>query len=184
MKDVPGINVEPVTAWLEANVTGARGPFLFEIIAGGHSNLTYRLVGSDGRAYVLRRPPLGHRLASAHDMSREHRVIAGLQRSNVPVPTALGLCTDETVNDAPFYVMGFVDGVILRDAAIVEKVYDEPTRRRAGEQLVDVLADLHAVDVDAIGLGDLARKDDPTTIGQTVTRVSTPGGKHDQTTAN
>src|SRR6185295_52508 len=89
MKDVPGINVEPVTAWLEANVTGARGPFTFDAIAGGHSNLTYRVVGSDGSAFVLRRPPLGHRLASAHDMGREHRIIAGLQRSDVPVAKAL-----------------------------------------------------------------------------------------------
>ena len=95
MNDVPGIDIEAVTAWLEANVPGARGPFTFEVIAGGHSNLTYRVVGADDSAFVLRRPPLGHRLASAHDMSREHRVIAGLQQSAVPVAPALGLCTDD-----------------------------------------------------------------------------------------
>jgi aminoglycoside phosphotransferase (APT) family kinase protein len=157
MKDVPGINVEPVTVWLEANVTGARGPFRFEIIAGGHSNLTYRLVGSDGSAYVLRRPPLGHRLASAHDMSREHRIIAGLQRSNVPVPTALGLCTDETVNDAPFYVMGFVEGHVVRDLAGAESALTAVARRHASESLIDTMAAIHAVDLDACGLTDLGK---------------------------
>jgi aminoglycoside phosphotransferase (APT) family kinase protein len=157
MKDVPGINVEPVTVWLEANVAGARGPFLFEIIAGGHSNLTYRLVGSDGSAFVLRRPPLGHRLASAHDMSREHRVIAGLQGSDVPVPTAFGLCTDETVNDAPFYVMGFVEGHVVRDLAGAESALAPVARRHASESLIDTMAAIHAVDLDACGLADLGK---------------------------
>jgi aminoglycoside phosphotransferase (APT) family kinase protein len=157
MKDVPGINVEPVTAWLEANVTGARGPFLFEIIAGGHSNLTYRLVGSDGSACVLRRPPLGHRLASAHDMSREHRIIAGLQGSNVPVPKALGLCTDATVNDAPFYVMGFVEGHVVRDVTVAESALTPVARRQASESLIDTMAAIHAVDLDACGLTDLGK---------------------------
>ena len=157
MKDVPGINVEPVTAWLEANVAGARGPFLFELIAGGHSNLTYRLVGSDGSAYVLRRPPLGHRLASAHDMSREHRIIARLQGSNVPVPTALGLCTDQAVNDAHFYVMSFVEGHVLRDLAGAESALSPGARRQASESLVDTMAAIHAVDLDACGLTDLGK---------------------------
>ncbi|MEY2415830.1 MAG: hypothetical protein QOH53_1164 [Ilumatobacteraceae bacterium] len=157
MKDVPGINVEPVTAWLEANVIGARGPFLFELIAGGHSNLTYRLGGSDGSAYVLRRPPLGHRLASAHDMSREHRVIAGLQGSSVPVPTALGLCTDETVNDAPFYVMGFVEGHVVRDLAGAESALAPAARRQASESLIDTMAAIHDVDLGACGLIDLGK---------------------------
>jgi len=157
MKDVPGINVEPVTAWLEANVIGARGPFLFEIIAGGHSNLTYRVVGSDGGAYVLRRPPLGHRLASAHDMSREHRIIASLRDSDVPVATALGLCVDETVNDAPFYVMDFVDGHVVRDVAAAESALRPEARRQASESLIDTMAAIHAVDLDKCGLTDLGK---------------------------
>lgn len=159
MNDVPGINVEPVTAWLEANVAGARGPFTFDIIAGGHSNLTYRVAGSDGAAYVLRRPPLGHRLASAHDMSREHRIIAGLQGSNVPVAPALGLCIDEAVNDAPFYVMGFVDGYVVRDLATAESTLSPAARRQAGESLVDTMAAIHAVDLDACDLADLGKHD-------------------------
>ena len=115
--DVAGIDVAAVTAWLADNVDGAVAPFRFDIIAGGHSNLTYRVTGADGRRFVLRRPPLGHVLASAHDMGREHRIIAGLQDSAVPVPPALGCCDDPAVNGAPFYVMGFVDGHVVRDRA-------------------------------------------------------------------
>ena len=159
MKDVPGINVEPVTAWLEANVTGARGPFAFDVIAGGHSNLTYRVAGSDGSAYVLRRPPLGHRLASAHDMGREHRIIAGLRGSNVPVAEALGFCADEAVNDAPFYVMDFVEGHVVRDLAGAESALTPVARRQASESLVDTMAAIHAVDLDDCGLADLGKHD-------------------------
>jgi aminoglycoside phosphotransferase (APT) family kinase protein len=77
----------------------------------------------------------------------------------VPVAPAIGLCTDESVNGSPFYVMGFVEGHILRDAATVEKVLDEDARRAAGQSLVDVLAEIHAVDVDSVGLGDLGRRE-------------------------
>jgi aminoglycoside phosphotransferase (APT) family kinase protein len=99
---IPGVDVASVTAWLEGNVAGARGPFAFDVIAGGHSNLTFRVTGSDGTRFVLRRPPLGHVLASAHDMSREHRILAGLQDTAVPVPPVLGFCDDLGVNGAPF----------------------------------------------------------------------------------
>ncbi|MDP9463530.1 MAG: phosphotransferase family protein, partial [Actinomycetota bacterium] len=159
MNDVPGINVERVTEWLKANVDGARGPFSFEIIAGGHSNLTYRVDGSDGRAYVLRRPPLGHRLASAHDVGREHRIIDALQGSAVPVAPALGLCTDDSVNDASFHVMGFVDGHVVRDQAVAELALTPNSRARASESIVDTMASIHAVDLDACGLADLGKHD-------------------------
>ena len=157
MNDVPGINTSLVSQWLEANVAGARAPFSFEVIAGGHSNLTFRVVGSNGDAFVLRRPPLGHRLASAHDMSREHRIISALQTTAVPVPPSLGLCTDESVNDAPFYVMGFVEGHVVRDREIAERALTPSARRHAGESLVDTMAAIHAVDLDACGLADLGR---------------------------
>src|SRR4051794_16855600 len=159
MGEIAGIDVAKVSAWLEANIPGSAAPFTFELIAGGRSNLTFRVSDSAGNHYALRRPPVSHVLPTAHDMTREHRIISALGPTNVPVAPALGLCKDAEVNGAPFYVMGFVDGVILRDATIVEKVYDEPTRRIAGERLIDVLVDLHAVDVDAIGLGDLGRKE-------------------------
>ena len=159
MNEVPGINVEGVTRWLSANVSGATDPFTFHVIAGGHSNLTYRVEGADGNAFVLRRPPLGHRLASAHDMSREHRIIAGLQSSAVPVAPSLGLCTDESVNGAPFYVMGFVDGHVIRDREIAEALLTHDARRGASESLVDTLAAIHSVDLDACGLNDLGKHD-------------------------
>ncbi len=154
---IKGVEVEPVTAWFEANVDGARGPLHFDLIAGGHSNLTYGVTDAAGQRYVVRRPPLGHVLATAHDMSREHRIISALGATEVPVPPALGLCTDESVNGAPFYVMGFVDGNVIRDAATAEKLLDIDQRRRAGESVVDVLAAIHAVDVEAVGLGDLGK---------------------------
>jgi len=157
--DVPGVDVPAVSAWLEANVAGAVGPFVFDVIAGGHSNLTFRVTGGDGAAFVLRRPPLGHVLASAHDMGREHRIIHALQGSAVPVAPALGYCDDTTVNGAPFYVMGFVDGHVLRDRAGSEAVLDLAGRRRASESIVDTLAAIHAVDLDAVGLADLGKHD-------------------------
>ncbi len=153
-----GINEQRVTSWFVDNIEGALAPFEFSIIAGGHSNLTYRLVGADGRAFVLRRPPLGHVLATAHDMEREHRIVSAVGQTNVPVARCWGLCTDVEVNEAPFYVMNFVEGVVLDNP---DKAVDlaPDTKRALAFALVDVLADLHAVDVDAIGLGNLAKRD-------------------------
>jgi aminoglycoside phosphotransferase (APT) family kinase protein len=146
-----------VTEWLVTRVAGATAPFRFEVIAGGHSNLTYRVTGADGTAYVLRRPPLGNVLASAHDMGREHRVIAGLQNSGVPVPPVYGMCEDPSVIGAPFYVMGFVQGHVLRDVAAAEQLLTPVAREQAGRSLVDTMAAIHAVDLDAAGLSDLGR---------------------------
>ncbi len=154
---VPGVDVERVTAWLTDNIEGVAAPFHFDVIAGGHSNLTFAVTGADGRKLVLRRPPLGHVLASAHDMGREHRVISGLQNTDVPVPEALGFCDDPDVNGAPFYVMGFVDGHVLRDAAASAAALDEAARSNASRSLVDTMAAIHAVDLDAAGLADLGR---------------------------
>ena len=153
-----GFDVERVGAWLVEHVEGARAPFDVELITGGRSNLTFRVTGADGRRFVVRRPPLGHVLATAHDMAREHRIISTVGRTDVPVPQTLGLCTDETVNGAPFYVMDYVDGVVLDSPEAAAHLPLE-LRRPACEHLVDVLADLHAADVDEIGLGDLARRD-------------------------
>jgi aminoglycoside phosphotransferase (APT) family kinase protein len=156
--EVPGIDIPAVTDWLESNVDGAVGPFRFEVIAGGHSNLTFKVTGSDGARLVLRRPPLGHVLASAHDMGREHRILAGLQSSAVPVPPVKGYCDDPGVNGAPFYVMGFVDGHVLRDRAASEAALaDEATRANASRSLVDTMAAIHAVDLETAGLSELGR---------------------------
>jgi len=155
--DVPGVDVALVSAWLADHVEGARPPFDFEVIAGGHSNLTFRVAGSDGTAFVLRRPPLAHALASAHDMGREHRVISALQGSAVPVAPALGYCDDPNVNGEPFYVMGFVDGHVVRDRAIAEHALSPDARANASRSIADTLAELHAVDVADVRLSDLGR---------------------------
>lgn len=157
---VKGIRSEAVSAWLTANVDGARPPFAFSLITGGHSNLTYRVTGADGRRLVLRRPPLGAILATAHDMAREHRIISGVARTDVPVPPALALCTDDSVNDAPFYIMEFIDGHVLEEPSNVEKILPDPALRRTlSVAVIEALAALHQADVDSIGLGDLARKE-------------------------
>jgi aminoglycoside phosphotransferase (APT) family kinase protein len=154
-----GIDEGPVSAWLDANIASLVSPFSFELIAGGRSNLTYKVSDSRGHQVVLRRPPAGHVLPTAHDMGREYRVVTALGPTPVPVARTLGFCADPGVTGAPFYVMQLVRGHILRDPEIAEKTFDEPARRHAGESLVDVLADLHAVDVDAVGLGDLGRRE-------------------------
>ena len=138
-----------------------RGPPLsFERIAGGHSNLTYRVSDAAGDRWALRRPPLGKRLGSAHDMGREHKVVVRPRPTDVPVAPVVGLCEDERVNGAPFYVMEFVEGPILRGLAEAETFPTEDDRRAIGERVADTLVAIHAVDPDAVGLGDLGRKED------------------------
>jgi aminoglycoside phosphotransferase (APT) family kinase protein len=153
-----GIDVGPVTAWLDANVAGARGPYAFDLVPGGRSNLTFIVTGHAGEKCVLRRPPTSHVLPTAHDMAREYRIIHALGPTAVPVPAALGLCTDPAVNGQPFYVMGFVAGDVLRDKAAAAGL-TQAERTALGENVIDVLADLHSVDPDAVGLGDLGRKE-------------------------
>ena len=155
-----GIERAAVESWFEANVDGAKPPLSFERISGGRSNLTYAVTDATGRRWALRRPPLGKRLASAHDMAREHRILSALQGTPVPVPPVVGLCEDDSVNDAPFYVMEFVGGPILRTRADAEERFEEAERRRIGERVADTLAEIHSVDPDAVGLGELARKED------------------------
>src|SRR6058998_2249375 len=152
---VEGVDGPRVTKWFEANLADVHAPLEFKLIAGGHSNLTFTVTDADGQVWVLRRPPLGHVLATAHDMRREHTIISALAPTPVPVAPALGLCTDDDVNGAPFYVMGFVDGKVIRDADAARSDLDEIGRRTASESIADVMADIHAVDVDAVGLGDL-----------------------------
>ncbi|HUS62662.1 MAG TPA: phosphotransferase family protein [Acidimicrobiales bacterium] len=159
MSDPEGIDVERVTDWYLGNVGGAVAPLDFELVAGGRSNLTFVVTdGADTRT-VLRRPPTSHVLPTAHDMGRESTIIAALAITPVPVPSVLGFCEDEAVNGRPFYVMGHVEGQVLRDQATAEKVLAVDARRSCGESIVDVLAAIHAVDPDDVGLGDLARRE-------------------------
>ncbi len=156
MTDLPGLDLERFTAWFDAACPGEiGGPLQGRLIAGGRSNLTYEV--SDGtRNWVVRRPPLGHVLATAHDMAREYRVITALRDTNVPVPLSYALCTDPDVLGAPFYVMSSVNGVAYRTAEQLGAV--GPDRARAiAERMVDTLALLHAVDPVKVGLADFGR---------------------------
>jgi aminoglycoside phosphotransferase (APT) family kinase protein len=154
-----GISVDPVTDWLSSHVDGVKGPLTFIRLKGGHSNLTYRIDDAAGNAYVLRRPPLGELLPTAHDMTREWRFISAFHPTPVPVPPPLAYCDDKDVTGAPFYVMAFVDGHVLHDASVAEQEYDEASRRSTGLSFIDVLADMHSEEPDDIGLSDIARKE-------------------------
>jgi len=159
MGHIQGIQHDDVSAWLEANVPGVALPLSFELIAGGHSNLTFKATDTNGRCYVLRRPPLHQVLATAHDMGREHKIIAALASTDVPVPEALGLCEDEAVNERPFYVMEYVDGRVVRNRTHAAALAPE-VRRAASKSIAETLALIHAVNADEVGLGDLGRKED------------------------
>ncbi len=151
-----GINEVNVSRWMCEHV-GATAPLSFELIAGGRSNLTYRVTDAHANVFALRRPPVSHVLPTAHDMVREHTIISALHPLHIPVARPLGLCTDESVNDRPFYVMEFVEGSILRTRTDAENTFSLAERRVIGDNLAATLARLHDVDVEAAGLAGLAR---------------------------
>ncbi|WP_256341647.1 phosphotransferase family protein [Streptomyces sp. TLI_105] len=141
--------------WLAAHVPGAGSELSATLIAGGKSNLTYRV--TDGNStWIVRRPPLGHVLATAHDMGREYRVTSALRDTSVPVPETFGLCDDPEVLGAPFYVMAQCAGTPYRLAAELAPLGEERTRR-ISERLVDTLVTLHRVDPAEVGLADFGR---------------------------
>ncbi|AGS68573.1 phosphotransferase family protein [Streptomyces collinus] len=152
----PGLDLDRLRGLLDRERPGlVNGPLSGRLIEGGRSNLTYAL--SDGTAkWVVRRPPLGHVLATAHDMRREHRVISALHPTDVPVPRPVLLCEDEEVLGAPFYVMDFVEGTPYRTAQQLAPLGPERTRD-AVLSLVDTLVELHAVDPAEVGLADFGR---------------------------
>lgn len=152
----PGLNRESLAAYLaEHRPDLATGPLRATHIAGGRSNLTY--VVSDGATeYVLRRPPLGHVLATAHDMVREHTVISALRGTDVPVPETYLLCTDESVLGAPFYIMEKVAGEVLRSRKQTDRL-PEQVRHEIAHAMIDTLAALHRVDPYAVGLGSFGK---------------------------
>jgi aminoglycoside phosphotransferase (APT) family kinase protein len=155
---VAGIDVDAVTHWI-ADRTTIAPPLSFEVIQGGRSNLTYTVTDTAGTRLILRRPPLHGVLESAHDMGREYRIIAALAQSDVPVPPTVGYEPDPGVSGAPFYVMAYVAGEVIRDVATAQRALTEETRAVAGEEVIDVLVQLHAIDPDEVSLGDLARRD-------------------------
>jgi aminoglycoside phosphotransferase (APT) family kinase protein len=154
----PGISSVPgLEGWLAANVTGA--PVIVtnvRLIAGGRSNLTYHVALETGTELVLRRPPLGHVLPTAHDMSREFRVISALAGTDVPVAGAVAYCADTDVIGAPFYLMEYVPGQVLRTGTDTAALTAEQNTTLS-EGLADMLAAIHGVDTSAVGLGDLGR---------------------------
>ncbi|MGC9499115.1 phosphotransferase family protein [Streptomyces sp. WG7] len=152
----PGLDLDRLRGLLDRERPGlVTGPLSGRLIEGGRSNLTYAV--SDGTArWVVRRPPLGHVLATAHDMKREHRVISALHPTNVPVPRPVLLCEDDEVIGSPFYVMEFVEGTPYRTAEQLAPLGPERTRA-AVLNLVDTLVDLHAVDPAEVGLADFGR---------------------------
>jgi aminoglycoside phosphotransferase (APT) family kinase protein len=155
--DLAGIDAERVGRWLAAHVEGLTAPVRFTLIAGGRSNLTYKVTDADGAAYALRRPPTGGVLETAHDMGREWRFISALAPTRVPVAPPLAFCDDTGVTGAQFYVMGFVDGLVLADSEAALRLAPG-VRRPAGERLVDVLVALHALDPHEIGLDPIVRR--------------------------
>jgi aminoglycoside phosphotransferase (APT) family kinase protein len=150
-----GLDLLALEGYLTAELGGLHGPLQAELVSGGKSNLTFRVTDGTSR-WIVRRPPLGDVPPGAHDVGREFRVMAALHGSRVPVPRARALCTTPAVLGAPFYVMDEVAGQVLRTSDQVAAV--EPDMRRAlGERLVDLLADLHDIEPDAVGLADLGR---------------------------
>ncbi|MEM7413383.1 MAG: phosphotransferase family protein [Myxococcota bacterium] len=158
MTTPPGIHLENVTRFFRESVPGGDAPLSFSMISGGRSNLTYRVDMGD-QAVALRRPPLGHVLPTAHDMRREFRVLSALAETALPVPRPLALCEDPEVNEHPFYVMEFRSGIVLQDRIPEGYLEDPADRGRTSQAVVDTLAALHAVDVDAVGLGDFGKPD-------------------------
>lgn len=154
--DLPGLDLDRLKAHLDAHRPGlVQGDLRGQVVEGGRSNLTY-IVGDGRSRWVVRRPPLGHVLPTAHDMGREFRVISGLHGTAVPVPGTVLLCEDPGVLGAQFYVMEFAEGTPYRTAEELTAL--GPARTKAiAEALVDTLVDLHAVDPESVGLGDFGR---------------------------
>ncbi|KEI46049.1 phosphotransferase family protein [Saccharopolyspora rectivirgula] len=154
--ELPGLDLEKLRDYLAREQPGLiSGPLSGELIQGGRSNLTYRV--TDGtKQLVVRRPPLGHVLATAHDMGREFRVMSALSGTPVPVPETIALCSDETVLGAPFYVMEHVPGTVYRTPELTGKLSIDQ-RRQLSWQLIDVLAELHGTDPQQVGLADFGR---------------------------
>ncbi|MBM3659531.1 MAG: phosphotransferase family protein [Actinobacteria bacterium] len=153
-----GLDLAALSTWFAAHIAEAGdAPLSASLIAGGRSNLTYHV--TDGaHDWVVRRPPLGHVVATAHDMGREHRVMSALQGSDVPVPVTRAFCADPEVIGAPFYVMDRVDGRVVRSTAELA-AFDPADALAVSHGLIDVLARLHATDYEAVGLGDFGRPD-------------------------
>ncbi|WP_270888866.1 phosphotransferase family protein [Pedococcus sp. 5OH_020] len=155
LPEVPGLPRDSFTAWAAQHLPGLGPGWRAEVISGGLSNITYRVTGADATV-VVRRPPLGRLLPSAHDVTREAHVLSALRHTPVPVPEVLASSSDPAVLGAPFYVMALVDGVVYREPSQTEEL-TASQRGQLTDALVQVLASIHAVDLDATGLRDFGR---------------------------
>ncbi|NMO02919.1 phosphotransferase family protein [Gordonia sp. TBRC 11910] len=154
--DPPGLDLRALGDYLATHLTDPPGSSpAAEQLVGGRSNLTY-VISDSARRWVLRRPPLGHVLATAHDVAREYRVLHALADSPLPVPRTFLLCTDEQILGAPFYLMEWVDGIAYRSAGQLDAIGTERTQAVA-LRMIDHLADLHSLHPGELGLADLGR---------------------------
>ena len=154
-----GYQVNAVEDWVRQNVPELTPPFSWIRLEGGHSNLTYQINDQNGRSAVIRRPPQGELLPKAHDMSREWALIKALSNTNVPVPKPYGFCEDPGVTGAWFYIMGLIDGKPLYNSEDTQALVPQSRRETLAHSFFDALADLHQVDPDAVGLGELGKRD-------------------------
>ena len=154
-----GIQQASLEAYFESEIQGAKAPLEFSLITGGHSNLTFLVVDAAGAKRVLRRPPTGAVLATAHDMAREHRILSALSGTDVPVPRTVALCEDESVNDAPFYVMDYIEGSVLTTPEEADAEVPKNRREPLGLHIIETLGALHKIEPTDVGLGDLGRRE-------------------------
>ncbi len=154
-----GYDVAAVEAWIAEHVEDLTPPLKWTRLLGGHSNLTYQIEDVKGNQGVIRRPPQGELLPKAHDMSREWALISALGPTPVPVPKAMGFCEDPSVTGAWFYIMGLINGHPLYNSDDTNQWVPQAERRKMAMSFIDVLAALHAVDPDEVGLGELGKKE-------------------------
>jgi aminoglycoside phosphotransferase (APT) family kinase protein len=156
MGGLQGVDIDSVSTWLDEHVAGARGPYRFELIPAGGSNLTYRVQADRDMRFVLRRPPVTAHLATAHDMRREYRIMDALANSAVPVPAMLAYCDDVASIGAEFYCMAWVDGITIGTLDATARMSRQDCLV-ATESLVDAQVAFHQIDLEQVGLQDLAR---------------------------
>lgn len=150
------LDTSKLTSYLEAQIPGFSGPIQTDKFPGGQSNPTFKLTTANGENYVLRRKPAGELLASAHAVDREYRVLKALQDTDVPVAKVYCLCEDESIIGSMFYVMEYLEGRVFWDPQLSE-IDSNEERAAIYDDMNRVLAAMHTVDINAVGLSDYGR---------------------------
>lgn len=151
------LDLSALAVWMRSAGESVVGELRGRRVGNGQSNLTYRIDDEAGHSWIARRPPLGKPLASAHDVAREYQIMSALQGTGVPVPATIGVCTDAGVADVPVFLMEHVEGTVVDDEETAHTLNPD-VRRRLGLDLARTLAKIHAIDIDAVGLGELASR--------------------------